>query len=411
MNFRSNNIYILILGSGIFISTFDIAAISVGIKPISEQFSLGTYQITLIAASSIMGAAIGSFPSGLFSDRFGRKSLITVDIIGYFIFETFAALSFNFETLFISRLFVGFAIGMDFSVAFPYIKELSEESSSKGNMAVILFAANFGMIVAYGLGTLLNTYFEIDGWRYILLSGSVISLPFIFLRGFLPESKKWKNESRKSMKNIMEDFFSNKKIRIAFYSYSWFSYQVSDQGFSVFLPAFFAVILFVSNPVSDYFSLITKMVTIPAALVTVWLIKKIAILRLQEIGFLGRAIPLLILGSIGYINTNINYILIFSLLFTSFFFGAMGPDKTTVIAPADAYETRHSASGEGFSQMIGRLGGITGIFGFGILSGLYGVYSGLIFFGIFSFSGFIATSLYSKYYEFPFIKEKPSGVI
>ena len=62
----------------------------------------------------------------------------------------------------------------------------------------------------------------------------------------------------------------------------------------------------------------------------------------------------------------------------AFFFGAMGPDKTTVIMPAMDYPTDIRGTGQGFSGTMGRVGGLVGGLVFGLLI-FEGPLVGLIF--------------------------------
>ncbi|MCL4451136.1 MAG: hypothetical protein M1327_00725 [Candidatus Thermoplasmatota archaeon] len=69
------------------------------------------------------------------------------------------------------------------------------------------------------------------------------------------------------------------------------------------------------------------------------------------------------------------------------FFGAMGPDKTTVIMPAMSYPTEIRGTGQGFSETVGRIGGLFGVLVFGVLIS-DGPGIGLIFLSTTCFAGF-----------------------
>ncbi len=56
-----------------------------------------------------------------------------------------------------------------------------------------------------------------------------------------------------------------------------------------------------------------------------------------------------------------------SLMILAYFFGPAGPDKTIVNAPVEQFATAIRGTGEGLSEMAGRIGGVIGISGYGLL--------------------------------------------
>ena len=79
------------------------------------------------------------------------------------------------------------------------------------------------------------------------------------------------------------------------------------------------------------------------------------------------------------------------LLLAAYFFGALGPDKTIVISPAEQFGTGIRATGQGIAESIGRAGGLAGVLGYGILSALYGPWAGIMYFGIFAIMGLLVS--------------------
>ncbi len=75
------------------------------------------------------------------------------------------------------------------------------------------------------------------------------------------------------------------------------------------------------------------------------------------------------------------------LLGLAFFFGAMGPDKTTVMMPAMEYPTEIRGTCQGFSETAGRIGDLFGVLIYGILI-TAGPGIGLIFLSATCFLGF-----------------------
>ena len=73
-----------IIGSiSILTASYNIATISVSISPIKSYLHLGDIQLTLLTSAILIGAIFGAFVSGIFSDRFGRVGILTLDMLTF----------------------------------------------------------------------------------------------------------------------------------------------------------------------------------------------------------------------------------------------------------------------------------------------------------------------------------------
>ena len=390
---RISRTQMIILGSGIFIATFDLAAISIAMLVLKSIWNLSPLTVTLIGAAALIGAIFGGFLGGLLADKFGRKGILFLDFLGYFIASSLSAISPNAYWLILFRLIVGFVIGADFAVSFPLMAEIRPAKTRGRDMALVMMTANFGMVLAYGIG---GFFLGINnsGWRYVLASGAILSLPILLMRTRIRESESWKEKRHHTIGNIFKYLRQNHTGDVAFSSVSWFSYQVGDQGLSIFLPILLSSLLFIGPSAASYSSLIVKSVTIPAAIITVLLIERIGRRSLQVWGFLGRTVSLFLLAFMLIMLPDTFLYAKVLFLFTAFFFGAMGPDKTIVIAPSEKFDSSVRGTGEGISESSGRFGGLIGILGYGLLTPFLGDGGGIMFFAIFALIGLITTLLF-----------------
>ena len=70
-------------GSGIFIATYDLAAISVALLVLGKAWKLNGFELSLLGSAALFGAITGSAVAGIFADRFGRRALLVGDFIAY----------------------------------------------------------------------------------------------------------------------------------------------------------------------------------------------------------------------------------------------------------------------------------------------------------------------------------------
>ena len=389
----SNAYYISIGAISIFVASYNIAIISVALKPIERAFDVGSAIVYLLGALIFVGAMIGAVVSGVFSDRFGRVSILAIDIITFLLAGIGSALSTNIAMLMFFRTLVGVGVGIDYVVIFTYISEIVAGRNSTRNLALIMFFANFGILFSYLIGGSLLTMGS-AGWRYALLSGALFSIVTLIMRAGLKESSLWKFKRIKSMKTIIKDVTSRENRKYLYrFSVPWFLYQIGDQSLTMFLPFILITALGISAVSGAFSAVIVKVFTIPASILAFLIIQRLGTRKLQAAGFIIRSVFLGILGFGIYFALRMPGIEIIILLGLAFFFGSMGPDKTTVIMPVENYDESIRASGQGFNEMAGRFGGLIGILVFSLF-GLAGIDIGLIFLSVTCILGFFFTIAY-----------------
>ena len=71
------------LGEGL--DGYDLGIISVVLPAIAHELDLGVVMLGLIGASTLIGIFIGSPAVGWLTDRYGRRTLFTIDIVSFVI--------------------------------------------------------------------------------------------------------------------------------------------------------------------------------------------------------------------------------------------------------------------------------------------------------------------------------------
>lgn len=378
----------VIAGAGILVGSYDLGAISVAFKPLQAQWHLSSGVVTTLGTATLAGMFAGSLVTGFLADRFGRRRLIIADIGLFLAAAAASALAPGFAVLAAARLATGVAVGMDFAVVFPFVAETAPAARRGRAMAWIMWAANFGTLAAYGLGSLFLHVDPSSGWRLALGLGGLLALPLFLLRGRLDEPAMWGSARLPSLAAVARAARGHfRDGRLAAAAAATLLYQVGDQGLGLVLPLLLATVLSSSSATGAAAAAAVKAITIPAALITVWGIERIGRRRLQVYGFIGRAVPLGVLGALLLNGDRVPAVVIGALLAASYFFGAAGPDKTTVIVPAEASASSVRGTSQGVSQAAGRLGGIIGVTCYGILADTVGPGAGLVLFATTALAG------------------------
>jgi MFS family permease len=380
-----------IAGAGIFIGSFDLGAISGAMAPVERLWHVSAGVVTTLGTATLVGMLVGSLVTGVLSDRLGRRSLIVADAALFLIGALGSALAPDFAALAAARLVTGLAIGADFAVVFPFVSEIVPRSARGRAMAWIMWAANFGVLCAYGLGAAFLAVAP-QGWRLTFGVGVLLAAPILALRSLIGESDPWRAERLASLGLIARALSRREQRRPLLASAaSTLLYQLGDQGLTLVLPLLLASVLGASAAAGAAGATAVKAVTIPAALLTVLAIERIGRRPLQAVGFLARAAAFGALGALLLAVGHLAGVWVGALLGAGFFFGAAGPDKTTVIVPAEHFSTPTRASGQAISQAAGRLGGILGVTLYGVLAAAAGPGAGMLLFAASALLGGLAT--------------------
>lgn len=145
----------------------------------------------LIVAMSLIGATIITTFSGAVSDSVGRKPMLIVSSLLYFISGLVMLWSPNVYILLLARLIDGFGIGLAVTLIPVYISETAP-SDIRGLLNTLpQFSGSVGMFLSYCMvfGMSLMTS---PSWRIMLGVLFIPSMAYFLLTVFyLPESPRW----------------------------------------------------------------------------------------------------------------------------------------------------------------------------------------------------------------------------
>lgn len=145
----------------------------------------------LILAMSLIGGTVITTISGPVSDRIGRRPVLIISSVLYFVSGLIMLLAPNVYVLLLARLIDGFGIGLAITIVPVYISETAPPEIRGQLNTLPQFTGSSGMFLSYCMvfGMSLT---DLPSWRFMLGILSIISLFYFGLTVlYLPESPRW----------------------------------------------------------------------------------------------------------------------------------------------------------------------------------------------------------------------------
>jgi sugar porter (SP) family MFS transporter len=180
-----------IAATGGLLFGFDTGVIS-GAKPFFREFwGLVDKQVEWITTAALIGAIIGAGFSGKLTDIIGRRVVILGAAVIFAVGALWSGWAGTPESLFLSRLLLGVAIGVS-SYAVPmYIAEIAPARQRGALVSAFQLLITIGILVSY----LSDLYFADEGnlesWRPMFLVGVIPAIILLVGMFFLPETPRF----------------------------------------------------------------------------------------------------------------------------------------------------------------------------------------------------------------------------
>lgn len=175
---------------------YDTAVISGAIELLQAHFLLTAAATGWAASSALAGCVLGTILAGVGNDRYGRRRMLLLAGICFFLSALGTALASTFTFFIVFRILGGVGIGAA-SVTSPlYISESAPARWRGRLVAVNQLAIVFGMLIIYLInyrihlsGTL--AWNQALGWRWMFASGIVPSALLLGLLFVVPETARF----------------------------------------------------------------------------------------------------------------------------------------------------------------------------------------------------------------------------
>lgn len=258
LSLQSTRSHAALAGASILVGAYDQAAIGVALGQLQRSWHLGSFEVAVLASASAAGMVVGGLVAGFLADRCGRRRLLILDVALLALASLAAALAPGPGVLLAARFVGGAAVGASYTIVFVYQRELASSETSARWMATTLWAANWGMLLAYGVGAVVGG--TTLGARIVLGLGALGAVPLVAARRRLPETQT--SDRHLSLRASLVALRSVRELEAAG---AWFLYQISDQGINVLLPIVVASLGVDSLRSADATALVVKALTIPAS--------------------------------------------------------------------------------------------------------------------------------------------------
>lgn len=182
---------------------FDASVISGVNKFVELEFELSKLELGWAVSSLTLTATLAMMVAGPWSDRVGRKKVLIIASLLYFLSAIGSAFAPNFMFLVIARMLGGIGVGVSLIIAPMYIAEISPPAMrgrmvSFNQLNIVLgisvaFFTNY-MILQLGdsqAGWAESLKFGEYNWRWMLGLEALPAILYFFALSFVPKSPRW----------------------------------------------------------------------------------------------------------------------------------------------------------------------------------------------------------------------------
>ena len=167
---------------------FDTGIISGAFLFIQDSFVMSPLVEGIIVSGAMAGAAAGAAVGGQLADRLGRRRLILIAAIVFFVGSFTMAVAPTVPVLVAGRLIDGVAIGFASIVGPLYISEIAPPGIRGGLTSLNQLMVTTGILLSYFVN---YAFADAGAWRWMLGAGMVPAIVLAIGILKMPESPRW----------------------------------------------------------------------------------------------------------------------------------------------------------------------------------------------------------------------------
>jgi len=414
---RKHWLTVFTAGMGFFTDAYDLFIIGTVTVLLTPIYHLSTNQISLLNSISLLASVAGALTFGKLMDKLGRKRMYGVEVGILVLGAILCAFSWNFTSLFIFRLIVGYGVGGDYATSAVITSEYSNQKS-RGRLVGSVFAMQgLGLLAGPAIASIfLGSGVPNDlAWRLMLGIGAIPAASVIYLRRKIRETPRYTlgvrgdevataqtvewmtGEHPGVMANgagqvapavvnygrtpaVIDQAGANANangnghgsalrakltskpflLRLIGTAGSWFLLDIAFYGNSVSSPLILKL-LQPKGTLLDHTLIslaIFAIAAFPGYWLAVFLMDRIGRKRIQWQGFSVMAAAFALIWLLPDGATAVGVFL--PLFAISYFFIEFGPNMTTFVYPSEIFPTSVRGTGDGISAAAGKTGGFLG---------------------------------------------------
>ena len=366
--------------------------ISFVLKPLSAELGLTPGVVGLLLSAWLMGMLIGAFLMGTLADRIGRKPVIGASLLLYSIPAGLCGLADRWELIAALRFLAGIGASSYMAVTSTLVSECFPRRMRGRAVAFLESAWAFGWLLAAYLGLILA---PTRGWRPVILAGFTPLIAAMLFQILVPESPRFLEKAGRldeAVSILVKDALmpSERKgeveaeegreaggftvaslwakpyrRRTLMLWIHWFCIVLAYWGIFLWAPYILVTERGLTLVKSLRYSLLITAMQIPGYWSGALLIEHVGRKRL-----LALYMALAGLGSLMFSMARTPLeVLIWGSVISFFNLGAWG---ITYAYTPELYPTEMRATGAGWANSVGRIGGILGPYIAGVLIGWMG---------------------------------------
>lgn len=180
----------LVASFGYFFDFFEVSMLGAVAPSVAKTMGVSTTAGTLLITVTLLGMMVGAAFGGILADKYGRKSMFMITLVGWGSLAFITAFSPNYSTMLTLRIFTGVFLGIEIPTLDSYVNEMMP-TAMRGRY----FQTVFAVFEWYVPLIFVLSYFIVpispQAWRYMFIIGGAFAVPIWIGRLILPESPRW----------------------------------------------------------------------------------------------------------------------------------------------------------------------------------------------------------------------------
>jgi MFS transporter, SHS family, lactate transporter len=185
--------------AGWTLDAFDFTVFLLIMAPIAKEFGVPVSEVAAVLTITLWLRLVGATANGWLADRIGRKWPLMISIIWYSVCNFIAGLSPSFLILFLFRALLGIGMGAEWPAGAALAMETWPVRSRAFMGAVMQGSWGIGFLLS---SALYGLFYDVLGWRGLLMIGILPALLVIWIRVYVKEPEVWvENRRQQKLQN------------------------------------------------------------------------------------------------------------------------------------------------------------------------------------------------------------------